>query len=112
VFQHDEDWMNVDVSAVGTVIADQRPLSERYSPTDVGLTSRLDVPSATHELSVVHATLESGTEMLTAGSPVTCGFTVTVDVAHDANTTPAVEHIITIRTSERTEAGTRIIVSL
>jgi hypothetical protein len=71
----------------------------------------LDVPIVTHELSFVHATVESGTEMLKAGSPLTCGF-ATIAVAHDANTTPASAHIVTIRTSERPEAGTRIIVSL
>jgi len=71
------------------VSGDQRPFAERYSPTDVGLTSRFDVPSATQELSVVHATLESGTEMLIAGRPLTLGDFVTVEVAHDANTTPA-----------------------
>jgi hypothetical protein len=100
------------VSALGTVIVVQRPLGDRYSPTDVGLTSRLDVPMATQELSFVHATLESGTEILIAGSPVTCGVTVAVVVAHDASTMPAIEHIAPIRTSERTWAGTRIIVSL
>jgi len=40
----------------------------------------------------VHATLESGTEMLIAGRPLTLGDFVTVEVAHDANTTPATEH--------------------
>jgi hypothetical protein len=103
--------MYVELSALGTLIADQRPLVDRYSPTDVGLTSRLDVPIATQELFVVHATVESGTEMLMAGSPVTCGV-ATGAVVHDANTRAATEHIVTIRTSERTEAGTRIIVSL
>ena len=105
--------MYVDVSATGTVSAVQRPVADRYSPTEVGLTSRLDVPIATQELSVVHATVESGTEILTAGRPVTCGvIAVGVVVAHDASSTPATEHIVTIRTSERTEAGTRLIVSL
>jgi hypothetical protein len=90
----------------------QRPVADRYSPTDVGLTSRLDVPIATHELSVVHATVDSGTEMLAAGRPVTCGFIAVVVVAHDANNAAASEPIVTIRASERTEAGTRLIVSL
>ncbi len=71
--------MYVDVSAMGTVSDVQRPVADRYSPTDVGLTSRLDVPIATHELSVVHATVDSGTEMLTAGRPVTCGLIAGVD---------------------------------
>jgi hypothetical protein len=62
-------------------------------------------------LSVVHATFESGTEILKAGRPVTRSGT-TAGVAHDANTTPATEHTTAIRTSERTWAGTRIIVSL
>ena len=104
--------MYVEVSALGTASAVQRPFAERYSPTEVGLTSRLDVPIATHELLVVHATLDSGTEMLTAGRPETCGATVTVAVAHEANTKPATEHIAAIRTGERTWAGTRIIASL
>jgi hypothetical protein len=90
----------------------QRPAADRYSPTDVGLTSRLDVPIATHELSLVHATVDSGTEILTAGRPVTCGFIAGVVVAHAANSTAPTEHIVTIRTRERTEAGTRIIASL
>jgi hypothetical protein len=113
-FQHDEDWMYVDVLALGTVMVVQRPFVDRYSPTEVGLTSRLDVPIATQELSVVHATFESGTEILMAGRPSTCGVTVdvTVDVAHDANTRPATEQRAVIRTSERARAGTRIIVSL
>ena len=111
-FQHDEDWMYVDVSALGTVMVVQRPFVDRYSPTEVGLTSRLDVPIATQELSVVHATLESGTEILMAGRPETCGVTVAVDVAHDASTRPATEQSAVIRTSERAWAGTRIIVSL
>jgi hypothetical protein len=72
----------------------------------------LDVPIATHVFSVVHATEERGTEIEMAGSPVTCGVGIAVVVAHDANTTPANEHVATIRTSERTRAGTRIIVSL
>jgi hypothetical protein len=106
--------MYVDVSALGTVIVVQCPFADRYSPTDVGLTSRFDVPIATQELSVVHATLESGTEILIAGRPVTRGvtFEVDVDVAHDANTTPAAAHSAVIRTRERAWAGTRIIVSL
>jgi hypothetical protein len=104
--------MYVEVSALGTVSGDQRPFAERYSPTDVGLTSRFDVPSATQELSVVHATLESGTEMLIAGRPLTLGDFVTVEVAHDANTTPATEHTTAVRTSERTWADTRFIASL
>lgn len=104
--------MYVDVSATGTVSVVQRPVADRYSPTEVGLTSRLDVPIATHELSVVHATVDSGTEILTAGRPVTWGFIAGVVEAHDANNTAANEHIATIRTSERTEAGTRLIVSL
>jgi len=106
--------MYVDVSALGTVIVVQRPFNVRYSPTDVGLTSRLDVPIATHELSVVHATLESGTEILIAGRPVTCGVTVDVglDVPHDANATAATVHKAVMRTRERAWAGTRIIVSL
>jgi hypothetical protein len=104
--------MYVDVSALGTLSATQRPVDARYSPTDVGLTSRLDVPRATHEFSVVHATVDSGTEMLIAGRPVTRGIVVTLDVAHDANTNPVTSAIAVIRTSERTEAGTRIIVSL
>jgi hypothetical protein len=112
LFQHDVDWMQVDVSAFGTVIVVQWPFADRYSPTDVGLTSRFEVPKATQELSVVHATLESGTEMLIAGRPFTRGRAVTVVVAHDANTRPASEHVATIRTSERTWADTRIIVSL
>jgi hypothetical protein len=103
--------MYVEGPASGAASSVQRPLAARYSPTEVGLTSRFDVPSATHELSVVHATLDSGTEMLMAGSPVTCGL-ATVTVAHDANTRAASEHIATTRTSERTWAGTRIIVSL
>ena len=97
---------------MGTVSAVQRPFADRYSPTDVGLTSKSDVPRATHELSVVHATFDSGTEMLTAGRPVTCGAVVTVEVAHDANTRPATEHVAAIRTSERTWTAARIIVSL
>lgn len=73
----------------------------------------MDVPSATHELSVVHATFESGTEMLIAGRPLTCGATATVAAGvHEASTRAATEHIATIRTRERTWAGTRIIVSL
>jgi len=52
----------------------------------------------------VHATLESGTEMLIAGRPLTLGDFVTVEVAHDANTTPATEHTTAVRTSERTWA--------
>jgi hypothetical protein len=103
--------MTVEGSAFGTARAAQRPLVSRYSPTDVRLTSRLEVPNATHELLVVHPTEESGTEMLIAGRPVTCG-DATVGVAHDANTAPATEHIAATRTSERTWAGTRIIVSL
>jgi hypothetical protein len=47
-----------------------------------------------------------------AGRPVTCGITVGVVEAHDANTTLATEHVAAIRTSERTWAGTRFIVSL
>jgi hypothetical protein len=104
--------MYVDVSAVGTVIDVQCPVSVRYSPTDVGLTSRFEVPIATHVLSVVHATFESGTEMLIAGRPVTRGVTVGVDVAHEAKTMPAAPHSAVIRTRGRARAGTRIIVSL
>jgi len=106
--------MYVEVSALGTASDVQRPFAERYSPTEVGLTSRFDVPIATHELLDVHATLDSGTEMLTAGRPETSGatFTFTVVVAHEANTKPATKHMAAIRTGERTWAGTRIIVSL
>jgi hypothetical protein len=106
--------MYVDVSALGTAIVDQCPLADRSSPTEVGLTSRLEVPIATHELSVVHATLESGTEILIAGRPVTRGvtFEADVEVAQDANTMPADAHSAVIRTRERAWAGTRIIVSL
>jgi hypothetical protein len=102
--------MNVEVSALGTVSAAHRPLDSRYSPTDVGLTSRSDVPKATQELFVVHPTEERGTEMLIAGKPVACG-EVTDGVAHDANTAPTTEHIAATRASERTRAGTRFIVS-
>ena len=61
----------------------------------------------------MHATMESGTEMLIAGSPVTRVITFAVVAgAHDASTTLATEHTAKVRTSERTWAGTRIIVSL
>jgi hypothetical protein len=60
---------------------------------------------------VVQATNESGTEILIAGSPVTRGGdVVTLAVPHDARTTPARVIVATTRTSERTWAGTRIIV--
>jgi hypothetical protein len=102
--------MYVDVSALGTASTDQRPFDVRYSPTEVGLSSKFDVPNATHELLVVQATVESGTEMPIAGRPVTWG--ITDSVAHDVKTSPAAKPPVTIRTSERTETGTRIIVSL
>ena len=104
--------MLVEVSALGTSRAAQPPLADRYSPTDDRLASKSEVPNATHELLVVHPTAESGTEKLMAGRPVTCGITTGVVEAHDANTTPATEHVAAIRTSERTWAGTRFIVSL
>jgi hypothetical protein len=56
---------------------------------------------------LVHATFESGTEMLIAGRPVTLGDAVAVGVvAHAASTNPATKQTATIRTSERTWAGT------
>ena len=100
------------VAALGTTRAVQWPLADRYSPTDDRLASISEVPNATHELLVVHPTVESGTEKLMAGRPVTCGTTAGVVAAHDDNTTPATEHMAAFRTSERTWAGTRFIVSL
>jgi hypothetical protein len=103
--------MNVEESAVGTLSRAHRPLNNRYSPNDAGVTPRSDVPNATHELLVVHPIVESGTEILIAGKPVTWG-AVTVAVAHDANIAPATDIVAATRASERARAATRIIVSL
>jgi hypothetical protein len=62
----------IGVGALGSARPSQCPREVLNSPTDVGPTLALDVPTATQTLLRVQPTLERGTEMLSAGVPLRC----------------------------------------
>jgi hypothetical protein len=95
----------------GVSITFQPPLAPRASPTDIGATSVVDVPMATHVL-VVQPTDVSGSEMLVDGTPETRGIGATAAVPHDANTSAAIVLATATRAHERTLADTRLMASL
>src|SRR5665213_1798860 len=109
--QHDDPCMLTVLVTTGVSITLQPPLGPRSSPTDVGATSIVDVPMATHVL-VVHPTDVSGTEMLIDGTPETRGIGATAAVPHAAKTSAATALATAARAHERTLAATRLMASL
>jgi hypothetical protein len=89
----------------------QPPLTPRSSPTDIGESSIVDAPMATHEL-VVHPTEVSATEMLIDGTPETGGDGTTTAVPHDAKTSAAMALATKTAAHERTFVGTRLMAPL
>jgi hypothetical protein len=99
------------LASVGGVILFQPPLTPRASPTAIGATSVVDVPTAT-QVVVVQPTDVSGIEILLAGTPETSGSGATTAVPHDAKISEAMAPVTLTRTKERTLVGTRLMVSL
>jgi hypothetical protein len=95
----------------GVSIGFHPPLAPRDSPTDIGVTSVVDVPRATHVV-VVQPTEVIGTEMLVDGTPETMGSGATAAVPHEAKTSAAMEPTTQKGAHERTLADTRLMASL
>ncbi len=93
----------------GTAIGAHRPPGSRYSPTDVGPTLALDVPTARHEFDAVQAIAESGTEMLIDGVPDAWA-RATLTVPHAASAREATTTATNCPVA-RALAGTRLMAS-
>ena len=77
------------VDEVGVATGCQCPLGVMNSAVASGPTPVLDVPAATQKFELVHATCESGTEMLAAGTPSTLGAAFDVLVPQALKTSAA-----------------------
>jgi hypothetical protein len=96
---------------VGAAMSFQPPLAPRASASDAGVTSVVDVPTATQVVDV-QPTDVSGTEMLVDGTPDTSGSGATGAVPHEAKSNAAMDPRAQTSVHERALADTRLMAFL